>query len=304
MGHEAKRQAIDAELRHRKKAPTSAEEWRFLLWQEYFKVHEWGEEDEDNLFVERGAECVLALRRLRAQERVPAAIPNGEAGRSEGGEAQGLRGSFRATAHVCGAVAALEAEDLPEVRTFRKRYLGNRLLNVEDIPAFLAQHQDGRENATHTIVFCGKLYAGSRGLIPELHRLEKFLSDRYGWSERDVVAFVLAGEAPSSVIMSFGLQFKVPYAFISLSLPAFSSPNEAAALYRSAMTHFRFRPLRFGKHVAQLVEFFCERLRAGCTMSQAAREWQEKTGENAEAARVQVNRVFRKLAVKTIEQRD
>jgi hypothetical protein len=84
-------------------------------------------------------------------------------------------------AQAFSEMAAALAENHPDIRTFRRQYLGNRLLTDDETRAFLDRY-DGPD--------------GPNWIMRKLRKLAKRLAVTYRWREGDAIWFVLTGHAP------------------------------------------------------------------------------------------------------------
>ena len=136
-------------------------------------------------------------------------------------------------AEVLAEVAATLCTNHPEVRRFRRKYLGGRLLTNEEARAFLDERGGpyGTNRAARKNTKAGKrLLEGTEGPfrtpgeMKELLRLAEKLSTYYPWEEGDALWFVLTGYFLTSQAAG-GNDFRSPIRYSWISRPQHGQNN-------------------------------------------------------------------------------
>jgi hypothetical protein len=126
-------------------------------------------------------------------------------------------------AEVLAEVAATICTNYPEVRRFRRKILGGRLLTNEEARAFLDERGGpyGTNRAARKNTKARKrLLEGTEGPfrtpveMKQLLRLAEKLSNYYPWEEGDALWFVLTGHAPPVRPLE-----------VTISMPLFATPG-------------------------------------------------------------------------------
>ena len=167
-----------------------------------------------------------ALRLLDAHHRAPGtSVPPGRDAERGAPEKIAVKLPEHVTkrAEVLAEVAATLCSNHPEVRRFRRKYLGGRLLANEEARAFLDERGGpyGTNRAARKNTKARKrLLEGTEGPfrtpveMKQLLRLAEKLSTYYPWEEGDALWFVLTGYTPPARPLE-----------VTISAPLFATPG-------------------------------------------------------------------------------
>lgn len=294
------------------KPPLREQEWELLqvLFGDRFEYDDLIEEDDDT--AEEDArdmrQAVLRMRqvyglRLEPRSAAPSITDNVGVSRASTSVIWAPTPSDR----IYGAIAALQASGLPQVVTYRRRYLAGGLLGLEEVPAYLAAQSDrvepraevlaGRmrseglnvEEYPASLYYLATVYRGRSGSkLEALTKVLEGLEGRYAWGVTTCLQLLLCGKLPEGFSRSCGVANLAAGAqgggmgALVLRVPEYAEQDEVERLFGQARSMLGpDRGTRFSEKSAQAVVYAVQGILAGKSIAAIAREWSDNPQQGA-----------------------